>query len=183
MFLLFSLFLFYRSIDLLQQLYYSNPIDYSFGETLFIALLINLLIVGIFVFPGYVLPTSKLMPKRYWQLKNPPLLNYLFSALGVNTYKSILVLLFWGKKSNQKKYYNGTREGLEKFNFQTKQSEFGHICALIIIVIASLFLLFKDYYLLALFITLFNIIVNLYPVILQRHHRIRIFRLAKLVHG
>jgi hypothetical protein len=136
---------------------------------------------GVFAFPGFVFPTSKVMPASYWVPKNPTLLNSLFDKLNVNTFKSILVLLFWGRKGNQKSYYNGTRKGFEAFNYKTKQSEFGHLGALVLILFASVFLLLKGYYLLVVLTTVLNIISNLYPVILQRHHRIRINRLAKHV--
>lgn len=176
---LFSLFLLYRSIELLRHLYYSSPIDFRFGESVLIAFLITLFITGVFAFPGFVFPTSNVMPKSYWTPKNKNQLNSIFSALGVNTYKSIIVLLFWGRKANQKKYYNGTRKGLEDFNFQTKQSEFGHLCAFILIIFVSILLLVKGYFLLVFLMALINIIANLYPIILQRHHRIRIYRLAQ----
>lgn len=153
--------------------------DFSFSESLLIAFLLTLFITGVFAFPGFVFPTSKVMPSGYWVPKNPPLLNSLFDTMGVNTFKSVLVLLFWGKRGNQKKYYNGTRKGLEAFNYQTKQSEFGHLGALVFLLLASVFLLLKGYYLLVFLMTALNIIVNLYPIILQRHHRIRIYRLAK----
>ena len=178
---LISLFLLYRSIELMRHLYYSDPIDFRFGESVLIAFLITLFATGIFAFAGFAFPTSRLMPKNYWLPKNPNQLNSLFSIMGVNTYKSILVLLFWGRASNKKKYYNGTRKGLEDFNFQTKQSEFGHLCAFVIILFASLLLLIKGYYLLVFIMTVINIIANLYPIILQRHHRIRIYRLAEHV--
>lgn len=179
MFVLFALFLLYRSIELLKHLYNSSPLDFSFGESLLIAFLLTLFITGVFAFPGFVLPTSNIMPSSYWVPKNPTLLNSFFDRLGVNTFKSILVLLFWGRKGNQKNYYTGTRKGLEAFNYKTKQSEFGHLGALVLLLIATLFLLLKGYYLLVLLITVLNVLTNLYPVILQRHHRIRIYRLAK----
>ena len=181
LFLLFALFLLYRSIELLKHLNNSSPLDFSFGESLLIAFLLTLFITGVFAFPGFVVPTSKVMPSKYWVPKNPTLLNSLFDRMGVNTFKSILVLLFWGRKGNQKKYYNGTRKGLEAFNYETKQSEFGHLGAFVFLLLASVFLLLKGYYLLVVLTTVLNIISNLYPVILQRHHRIRIYRLAKHV--
>jgi hypothetical protein len=149
------------------------------GESLLIAFLINLFVTGIFAFPGFVFPTSHVMPKNYWIPRHPQQLNALFATLNVNTYKSILVLLFWGRKSNQKKYYNGTRKGLEAFNFQTKQSEFGHLCALVCIVFASVLLLAKGYTVVVLLLTIINVFLNFYPIILQRHHRIRIYQLAE----
>ncbi len=174
---LFSIFLIYRSIDLLRQLYYSAPIDFSFGELILIALLITLFVTGIFAFPGFAFPTSRVMPNRYWIPKNTARLNKIFNLLGVNIFKSILVLLFWGRKGNRKKYYNGTRTGLANFNLQSKQSEFGHLGAFLVILIISIILLLKGYFILVFLITILNVLFNFYPIILQRHHRIRILRL------
>ncbi len=176
---LFSLFLLYVSFGLVKQLYYSEPIDYTFFESFLIAFMLTLFITGVFAFPGFAFSTSSLMPTRYYQAKNPVLLNRTYTFLGVSTFKSILVLLFWGRKNNRKRYYNGTREGLQNFLYQTKQSEFGHLVPLIITVILSIYLLFKGYVLLVIMITMINILGNLYPIILQRHHRIKIYQLAE----
>jgi len=101
----------------------------------------------------------------------------LYKALGVKYFKEFLMLVFWGSKKNRTKYFNGTRDGMQNFIYQTKQSEFGHLCSLIAIDIVSLILLLHGYYLLTVLVIIINIIANLYPIILQRHHRYRILKI------
>ncbi|WP_394330522.1 hypothetical protein [Psychroflexus sediminis] len=42
------------------------------------------------------------------------------------------MFVFWGKKKNKQKYFDGTKSGLENLDYQTKQSEFGHLAALVV---------------------------------------------------
>lgn len=63
--------------------------------------------------------------------------------------------------------------------FQTKQSEFGHLGAFVVIVILSVILLVHGYIFLVVMVTLINILGNVYPVILQRFHRMRIEKITK----
>ena len=86
----------------------------------------------------------------------------------------LIMLVFWGTKKNRKKYFNGTKSGLKNFIFQTKQSEFGHFAALISIALVSIILLPYGYNSLIIVMTLINIIGNLFPILLQRLHRVRI---------
>jgi hypothetical protein len=88
------------------------------------------------------------------------------------------MLLFWGKKENRKKYFDGTRKGLRNFVYQTHQSEFGHLMAFVAISIISILPFYKGYWSLFFWTIGINIIGNFYPIILQRHHRIRLARLA-----
>jgi hypothetical protein len=61
--------------------------------------------------------------------------------------------------------------------FQTKQSEFGHLGAFLVILISSVILLVYGYTYVVIIMTLINILGNVYPVILQRMHRARVQRL------
>jgi uncharacterized membrane protein YjgN (DUF898 family) len=86
--------------------------------------------------------------------------------------------MLWCKPKNRKKYFNGTKQGLRNFVFQTKQSEFGYLVAFIMVIIFSIILLSHKHLQLIVLVTLLNIIANFYPVILQRFHRIRIDKLV-----
>ena len=63
--------------------------------------------------------------------------------------------------------------------FQTKQSEFGHLGAFVVIIISSVILLVYGYIFLVIIMTLINILGNVYPVVLQRSHRMRIEKITK----
>lgn len=175
----FSAFLVLQSYDLIRVLLITSPNDYSTSGSLFSAFLINLFITGIFAFPGFVLSTHKLIGNSYYRLKNPELLSKIYKYLGVEYFKYSLLLFFWGSKKNREKYFNGTKSGIENFVYQSKQSEFGHLGAFVAIACVTILLLFYGYFLLCIFTTVMNIILNVYPVILQRFHRVRIDALYK----
>tara|TARA_B100000795_G_scaffold64672_1_gene43771 strand:+ start:2194 stop:2766 length:573 start_codon:yes stop_codon:yes gene_type:complete len=174
-----SLFLLYRSIELTRSLTLSKPNEYSNIEALLISFLLTLFITGIFAFIGFAYSSSKILPDRYYEIKNPRVLNYTSKVLGIKYFRVLVLFFFWGKKNNQKKYFNGTKKGLHNFIYQTKQSEFGHLGALLLILVLTIYLLAHKYYFLTLIITLINILGNLYPIILQRTHRIRIAKITK----
>ncbi len=173
LFPLFSLFLIYRTIDLLRLLILSQKQSYDSFEIFMYSFLLTLFITGIFAFPGFVYPTNKLLPPGYYRLKNPGRLEYFHKLLGVKYY-NIFLMIYWGRKKNRRKYFDGTRKGLSNFIYQSKQSEFGHFISGVTVLIASIILLFYGYHLLVIMVSIINIIGNLYPVILQRYHRIRI---------
>lgn len=164
---------------LVDQLMVRKPEDYTGLETFVISFLLILFITGIFAITGFAYPTNKLLPNNYYTIKDPDQINRLYRVLGVKHFKVLLLVVFWGSKKNRTKYFNGTRNGMQNFIYQTKQSEFGHLCALIAIDIVSLILLLHGYYLLTVLTIVFNIIANLYPIILQRHHRYRILKITR----
>ena len=179
LFPLFSLFLCYRSIELMRNLILSEPNTYSNIEILTISFLLTIFITGVFAFIGFAYPSSNILSNRYYEIKNPKVLNYISKVLGIKYFRFLLLIIFWGRTNNQKKYFNGTKMGLKNFIFQTKQSEFGHFAAFIVILISSIILLLYEYLFLVIIITLINILGNVYPIILQRTHRMRVEKLIK----
>lgn len=173
-FSLFSIFLGYQTIELLRYLLETEVKDFSMLESIAISFLLVLFATGVFAFLGFSFKTNKLLPESYYSIKKPELLKKSYTLLGVKYFRVFLLATFWGHQKNRAKYFDGTRAGLENLIYQTKQSEFGHLGALIIGFVISIPLVFKGYWQLFALITLINFIGNLYPVILQRKHRLRI---------
>lgn len=86
---------------------------------------------------------------------------------------------FGAKKKIEKKYFNGTKSGIQQFDFQTRQSEFGHLGAFVAVLIVAFVLLFKGFVFIFIITTIINIISNYYPIILQRMHRLQIERITR----
>ncbi|MBT8196299.1 MAG: hypothetical protein HKO56_06880 [Bacteroidia bacterium] len=179
LFIFFSIFLLYRTVLMVNNLWINYSTELSFGKSLLLSFLLNLYITGIFAFPGFVLPTHKLLSKKYYQIKNKKLLIQTYKFLRVDIFRQALLFAFWGSKKNRSKYFNGTKGGLQNFIYQSKQSEFGHIASFIIILALSLALVLKGYVLLSCLAISINILGNFYPVVLQRYHRIRIENILK----
>jgi hypothetical protein len=176
---LIALFLVYRSVELIRVFLGISPIDAPFWLIFILVVMLNLFVTGIFAFVGFVFPTNKLLPQSYYRLKNPVLLRKVYGWLGVSYFRKMLLATFWGKEKNRKKYFNGTKSGIQNFDFQTRQSEFGHLGAFIVTTIVCVILLSNGHVITLLLTMALNIIANLYPIILQRMHRVKIQRLSR----
>ena len=163
----------------MRDLISSEPNDYGMNEVLIISFLLTLFITGVFAFIGFVYPSNRIISDNYYKIKNPKALESTGKVLGIKYFRLLLLFAFWGRKTNRKKYFNGTKKGLKNLIFQTKQSEFGHLGALVVIIVLSLILLFHGYTFLVIIVTLINILGNLYPIVLQRLHRMRIEKITK----
>ncbi len=170
-----SVFLLANTLELIKQLIAHDPQK----QALIWAFLLCLYITGIYAFVGFAYATHQLFPSRYFTLTNPRRLQRVYHSLGVEPFKKILLWAFWGRRKNRQKYFDGSRQGLNNFVYQTKQSEVGHAAAFITILGVSLLLLFHGRVVVFVGMSIINIIGNLYPVILQRYHRLRIERLSK----
>lgn len=176
-----SIFLAYRSVELVKFLDITNPNQFNWIGIIAFSFALNLFITGIFALLGFAFLTSKILPNSYYKIKNSENLTLIYKILGVEYFKLLLLKFFWGKEKNKKKYFNGTKTGIEDFNTQTRQSEFGHLAAFITIAIVSFYILLRGLILIFCVTTLINIIGNLYPIILQRAHRIQIERLKLIL--
>ncbi len=174
---LIALFLVDRSGKLMMFLFRTSPGQLDAVETFLVALFLNLCITGIFAFPGFVLPTNELLGEWYYAIRRPRALIRAYDVLGVRYFRSLLMYCFWGLRRNRAKYFDGTRAGLDNLVFQAKQSEFGHLMSFMFILAACLILAVYGHWAVAGWGILVNVIGNVYPVILQRHHRLRVGRL------
>lgn len=178
---LLSLFLVFRTIELVRAILAKPDEVTSFGLALLFSILLNLFATGVFAFVGFAYPSSKLLPPNYYLIKNPLVLTSIYHSLGVPYFKKGLLLFFWAKPKNRKRFFNGTRSGLDSMMFETHQAEFGHLGAFVGLEIISIVLLTDGVYTTGILVTLINIVTNLYPVILQRFHRIRLQRIMRKI--
>lgn len=181
LFPLLSLFLAFQSFQLCQSICVMPVAGTSPTLSVWIAILVNLFVTGIFAFVGFAYPTSRLLPKVYYERLNGQRLVRLGKTLGIEYFKRFLLATFWGSPENRQKYFDGTAAGLKKFDYQSRQSEFGHLAALVGVTAFAALMVYKGQYLMALITSAINIIFNFYPVVLQRIHRVRIQRLERLL--
>lgn len=176
-----SLFLAFRTYELIISIYYAENASFSIPISILFSVLINLFITGIFAFMGFAYKTSNLLGPAYYKIYKPEFLTVTYNFFQVKYFKHFLLAVFWGKEKNKKKFFDGSKAGLKNFEYQTKQAEFGHLCAFIFITIATLIILFKGHYLIAIGTTMINVFFNFYPIILQRKHRFNINRLKNIM--
>ena len=171
---LVSAFMVYKYLELHHKLIDSAPMDLSLGESALLAFLLSAYLTGTVALIGFAYPTHKLLHKGYYTVNNPDQLKQVYKLMGVSVFRKALMIFFWGAKKNRKKYFDGTKSGIDNLIFQTKQSEFGHLIAFLLISVVSVHLLFLGYFGIVLCLSIINVIGNFYPIILQRHHRGRI---------
>jgi len=176
-----SLLLAYLTIKLLFSI--NELPNHGVGWTISIVFgaLLCLYITGVFAFVGFQFPTHTLLPDSYYQIKNPKLTMTIHKLLGVKYFNVFLMIFIWGKPGQREKFFDGTRSGINHLMYMTKQSEFGHVGALMIIMIISVWLISLGLIKMVIVATIINILFNLYPVILQRKHRVRIDRMSKIM--
>lgn len=177
---LISCFLAYRSFEIMKLIYYTKPVDLSIGVQLLLAALLVLFVTGIFAFVGFAYPTNLLLGNAYYHIKNKARLKKWYQFLHLELFRKFLLVTFWSKEQKRKQFFDGSKTGLTNLNYQTKQAEFGHLAAFVALVIISIFALFKSFFALALSCLILNVLCNLYPVILQRYHRMRLQKIQSV---
>lgn len=169
-----GLFMAYQSYQTMYVILVRLSDNAPYAIQAFVAFILSLYVTGAFAFTGFVLPTHRVLGKRYYIISNPKLLKRIYHALRIDVFRKLLLFFFWGRGKNRKQYFNGTRSGLKTFAYQSYQSEFGHFGAFVVLCIACGVLVAYGQVFIALLCLILNFIGNLYPVILQRYHRIRI---------
>jgi len=110
------------------------------------------------------------MPKKFY-LKKAHESNNFFKYLGVNIFRIFLINSFF-KHLNNRVYFKGrSKEYIFTYIEETKQSETSHVISGIFVLFIQLIYL-KDGLIEHFFwLTIFNIILNIYPYLMQRMNR------------
>ncbi len=172
-----SVFLIWQSYVLLVNIGYME--GSSWFWSLFVAWVLNMFVTGIFAFAGFALPTEKLLPAAYYEVRNPHRLRAIYGALGVGAFRKFLLATLWRGRARRKNYYEGTKSGIAHMARQSMKAEFGHLIPFLILCVLSVYLAQLVSMRLGVLALLINLLGNLYPVLLQRHHRMRIQALAR----
>ena len=167
-----SIFLIYQSYKLIISLT-QVQIQSHFQEFV-IAWVVNMFITGIFALTGFAHPTQKLLPESYYSIRNPEKLLIFYRKMRIDLFKTFLLATLWRQRKQRKRYFKGTRGDFNTLIRQSKKSEFGHLIPFVILTLVSISFLAGNSKGLGVFTMLWNILGNLYPIILQRHHRMRI---------
>ena len=172
LFILLSLFLIQQSYNLLSKV--EGFGNLSLAMNIFMAWVINMFITGIFAFAGFALPTQKLLPNSYYKVSHPKRFKRLFKNLKVEWFRKFLLATVWRSKVQQAKHFDGKQSGINNLEVQSKKSEFGQLFPFIILNFVGIYLIFKGLAALGVAVLVFNVLGNFYPIVLQRHHRMRI---------
>lgn len=150
----------------------------SIGLSIFLAWLLTLFITGIFALSGFALPTQVLLPENYYFISAPKNLSLIYKLLKVEIFRKLLLATLWKSQKMRKGHFSGGKLGLKQLILQSRKSEFGHILPFIVISFTCIYLIIEGEILISIIALIINVVGNLYPVILQRYHRMRVQRLV-----
>lgn len=104
----------------------------------------------------------------------------LYESFGVNFFRKILVWIGWEKIIRKSSPIEKNTTALANLYYRTKKSEFEHLIILIIVLGFNVFVACKFGFIKSLSLLILNLLLNLYPVFLQRYNRPRIARALNL---
>lgn len=177
LFLLISIFLTWQSYKLVDFL--SQHLQMGFLFTVLVGWILNMFVTGVFAFLVFGFSIEAALPDKYYKIHNSGRLKKTCRTLQIELFRIFLLHTFWRSKKRNEKLFDGTVKGLENLELQSKKSEFGHLFPFIILTGICIYFIILGLYLLVFSIMAFNILGNLYPILLQRHHRMRIKKLRK----
>ena len=112
----------------------------------------------------------------YYKEQNWEKSGKIYRSLGINLYRKLLVLVGWEKLNKKANPVNKNVDALLHLLYRTKQSEFGHLIIMFIVTGFNIYAAMKYGILESIWIFTLNILLNFYPIILQRYNRPRLQR-------
>lgn len=119
--------------------------------------------------------TSSYYHQKSWERRGE-----IYEYLGINFYRKLLVWTGWEKLNKKANPVEKTTRSLTHLHYQTKQSELGHVIIFLIVLGFNVFVALKFGILGSMWLLVFNILLNLYPILLQRYNRPRLERAINL---
>lgn len=114
--------------------------------------------------------------EKAWEKKGK-----IYESLGINMFRKLLVGIGWEKLNKKNKPVEKNIKALTNLHYRTKQDELGHLIIMIIVLGFNIFVAYKFGILQSLWLLVLNILLNLYPIFLQRYNRPRIERALNLI--
>ncbi len=119
--------------------------------------------------------TSSYYLEKAWEQKGK-----IYESFGINLFRKLLVWIGWEKLNKKANPIEKNTKALMHLHYRTKQSELGHILVFIIVFGFTIYSVFKFGVLQSLWLLILNILLNFYPILLQRYNRPRIGRALNL---
>jgi hypothetical protein len=124
---------------------------------------------GFFYFQAF--PNHRISKKYYQKIPIESL--GLYQAFGVEFFRKFLIRSPF-RKLNQRVYLKGRKEYITVFLEETKRSETSHLIGLLIGLFFHLVFILNNAVVAFSCSVFFNLVMNLYPILLQRYNRIKI---------
>lgn len=109
--------------------------------------------------------------EKKWELRGKR-----YELLGVNFFRKLLVLIGWERMNKKANPVEKNAKALLHLHYRTKQSELGHIIILFVVLGFTVFVAFEFGIMESLWLMVLNVLLNFYPILLQRYNRPRLER-------
>ena len=103
----------------------------------------------------------------------------IYTVLGVHWFRRLLVLSGWEKLNRKNNPIRKTLPALQQYERATRTSEFNHTVIAFIVVLITGYVWVKYSFRAAFWLLLFNVLLNIYPIIVQRYNRPRLRQIIK----
>ncbi|MDQ0067627.1 glycosyl-4,4'-diaponeurosporenoate acyltransferase CrtO family protein [Chryseobacterium lathyri] len=114
--------------------------------------------------------------EKTWEKKGQ-----IYESLGIHFFRKLLVVTGWEKLNKKSKPVQKNPEALVNLYYRTKQDELGHLIIMIIVLGFNIFVAYKFGILKSMWLLILNILLNIYPIFLQRYNRPRIERIMHFI--
>ncbi|CAM4255041.1 glycosyl-4,4'-diaponeurosporenoate acyltransferase CrtO family protein [Flavobacterium terrigena] len=109
--------------------------------------------------------------EKTWEKKGK-----IYEAFGVNLFRKLLVIVGWEKLNKKANPVEKNLAALVHLEYRTKQSELGHLIIFFIVLAFTIYVAITFGIKESLSLVILNILLNVYPVLLQRYNRPRLQR-------
>lgn len=104
----------------------------------------------------------------------------IYESFGIHFFRKLLVGIGWEKLNKKSKPVEKNAKALTYLHYRTKQDELGHLIIMLIVLGFTVYAAFRFGILQSLWLMTLNILLNVYPVFLQRYNRPRLERAINL---
>lgn len=115
--------------------------------------------------------TSTYYKEKKWENRGK-----VYELLGINFFRKLLLWIGWEKLNKKANPIEKNTKSLSHLLYRTKQSELGHIIIFIIVLGFTMFVALEHGIRESLWLLVLNILLNLFPIFLQRYNRPRYLR-------
>lgn len=139
------------------------------------AWVLNLLLMSLFLYVDEIFHlqlTSSYFSTKAWEKQGK-----IYHLFGIHIFRKLLVITGWEKLNKPVNPVNKALKSLEHLELGTRKSEFFHLMIFIIVLGFTIFVAIRHGFVQSLWLLVLNLILNFYPVILQRYNRPRLQKL------
>jgi hypothetical protein len=124
---------------------------------------------------SYIAETFKpRLVSTYYNSKKWEAEGEIYKWFGVDVFRKILVWVGWEKLNKASNPVSKNLYTLKHLEYRTRQSEIGHLIIFFIVLIFNLVVVFKYGIIQSLWLFFLNIVLNFYPILVQRYNRPRL---------